>query len=137
MPKLQVTLHTGGAEERGKEWQTLLALSLETRLSAGWEIAAHRIPARYPAAKDTPSCSVLLHSDLGFGTTLVYRAWTMFSNAAAAQQEGWIPYCHYASQSLDNVLSTAQGVSLVRPVIRPSAVAVGAKWRLSHFKIQT
>jgi len=44
---------------------------------------AHRIPAKYPAAKDTPSCSVLLQSDFGFGTTLVYNACTMFSNAAA------------------------------------------------------
>jgi hypothetical protein len=35
----------------------------------------------YPAAKDTPSCSVLLHSALGFGTTYLYSAWTTFSKA--------------------------------------------------------
>ncbi len=28
----------------------------------------------HPAAKDTPSCSVLLHSAFGFGTTYLYSA---------------------------------------------------------------
>lgn len=35
----------------------------------------------HPAAKDTPSCSVLLQSTFGFGTTYLYSAWTTFSNA--------------------------------------------------------
>lgn len=58
-----------------------LEFSLETRLSAGCETMAQNTPAMYPAAKDTPSCSVLLHSDLGLGMTLAYSISTTRSNA--------------------------------------------------------
>ena len=47
----------------------LLALSLETRLSAGCDTTAQKTPAMYPAANETASCSCLEHSDLGLGTT--------------------------------------------------------------------
>ena len=60
-----------------------LAFSLDTRLSAGWDTTAQNTPAMYPAAKDTPSCSPLLHSLLGLGTTYLYSAWTVFSKHAA------------------------------------------------------
>mmetsp|Transcript_3286 Transcript_3286/g.9520 ORF Transcript_3286/g.9520 Transcript_3286/m.9520 type:complete len:258 (-) Transcript_3286:207-980(-) len=61
--------------------EPLTALSLDTRLSAGCDTTAQNTPAMYPAAKDTPSCSVLLHSALGLGTTLLYSSCTTFSNA--------------------------------------------------------
>lgn len=62
---------------------SLLEFSLDTMLSAGCETTAQKIPAMYPAAKETPSFSLLLHCSFGLGTTYLYRAWTVFSKHAA------------------------------------------------------
>ena len=56
--------------------------NLDTTVSAGWETTAQKTPAMYPAAKVTTSCSDFVHSDLGFGTTYLYKASTVLSKQA-------------------------------------------------------